>query len=74
MGRTDRHEIVHVQAPAGCDLTGHLLEVEIAEANKRSLVGRLAGELPPRGRIPAVPAPAPETITRAPRRLPVVSV
>ena len=40
-GRSDRHEIVHVDVEAGCDPTGALLEVEIVEANKRSLLGRV---------------------------------
>jgi tRNA-2-methylthio-N6-dimethylallyladenosine synthase len=40
-GRSDRHEIVHVEIEAGQDPTGALLEVEIAEANKRSLLGRV---------------------------------
>lgn len=38
-GRSERHEIVHVEAPAGVDLTGQLLSVRIIEANKRSLIG-----------------------------------
>jgi len=73
-GRTDRHEIVHVQVPTGCELTGHLLEVEIVEANRRSLLGRVAGELPAHARMPPAPSPATGSATRAPRRLPVVSV
>ncbi|HEX2676050.1 MAG TPA: tRNA (N6-isopentenyl adenosine(37)-C2)-methylthiotransferase MiaB [Polyangiales bacterium] len=40
-GRSDRHEIVHVEIEAGQDPTGALLEVEIVEANKRSLLGRV---------------------------------
>jgi tRNA-2-methylthio-N6-dimethylallyladenosine synthase len=40
-GRSERHEIVHVDAPDGVDLSGKLLEVEITQANKRSLAGRL---------------------------------
>ena len=40
MGRSDRHEIVHVEIEADQDPTGALLEVTIVEANKRSLVGR----------------------------------
>jgi tRNA-2-methylthio-N6-dimethylallyladenosine synthase len=45
-GRSERHEIVHVQAPPGVDLTGQCLPVRIIEANKRSLVGEPIGELP----------------------------
>jgi tRNA-2-methylthio-N6-dimethylallyladenosine synthase len=72
-GRTDRHEIVHVPAPAGCDLTGHLLEVEIVEANKRSLLGRIDGDLPePRARAPRSASSSANAVP-AQRRLPVVS-
>ena len=67
VGRTERHEIVHVERPPGCDLTGLLLEVEIVEANKRSLVGRICGELPVSARVPAPPR-------GRVKRLPVVSV
>jgi tRNA-2-methylthio-N6-dimethylallyladenosine synthase len=62
-GRSDRHEIVHVDAPDGVDLTGALLEVQVTQANKRSLVGELVG-----------PAPAARTPARgrASLHLPVV--
>jgi tRNA-2-methylthio-N6-dimethylallyladenosine synthase len=62
-GRSERHEIVHVEAPAGHDLTGLLLEVQITAANKRSLAGELVGPLPER---------APKSTGRA-LRLPVMS-
>jgi tRNA-2-methylthio-N6-dimethylallyladenosine synthase len=62
-GRSERHEIVHVDAPDGVDLTGVLASVEITQANKRSLAGRLLGESvvrPPRAkramRLPVVTA------------------
>jgi tRNA-2-methylthio-N6-dimethylallyladenosine synthase len=73
-GRTDRHEIVHVPAPEGRDLTGHLLEVAIVEANKRSLLGRLDGELPG-AEVRAARRLAASSADAAPsrRRLPVVS-
>jgi tRNA-2-methylthio-N6-dimethylallyladenosine synthase len=45
-GRSERHEIVHVEVPAGVDLTGRLLEVRIASANKRSLAGELVAAAP----------------------------
>jgi tRNA-2-methylthio-N6-dimethylallyladenosine synthase len=45
-GRSDRHEIVHVDSPDGRDLTGSLLEVRITSANKRSLVGDILSGLP----------------------------
>jgi tRNA-2-methylthio-N6-dimethylallyladenosine synthase len=64
-GRTERHEIVHVQAPAGVDLTGQLLDVEITVANKRSLLGRLI-EVPARAPL-SMPAAA------GARRLPIFS-
>jgi tRNA-2-methylthio-N6-dimethylallyladenosine synthase len=39
-GRSERHEIVHFDVPTGLDPTGLLVDVEIVEANKRSLYGR----------------------------------
>ncbi|MBK6579733.1 MAG: tRNA (N6-isopentenyl adenosine(37)-C2)-methylthiotransferase MiaB [Sandaracinaceae bacterium] len=58
-GRSERHEITHFDAPQGHDPTGHLVEVEITEAYKHSLLGRAVGEVPrgplatkvPRGRL-----------------------
>jgi tRNA-2-methylthio-N6-dimethylallyladenosine synthase len=38
-GRSERHEIVHIDAPPELDLTGRLLSVRIGEAYKRSLIG-----------------------------------
>jgi tRNA-2-methylthio-N6-dimethylallyladenosine synthase len=38
-GRTERNEIVHVDAPGAASLIGELLEVSIVRANKHSLVG-----------------------------------
>lgn len=38
-GRSERHEIVHLDAPAGADPTGELIAVQITEAYKRSLLG-----------------------------------
>jgi tRNA-2-methylthio-N6-dimethylallyladenosine synthase len=63
-GRSERHEIVHVDAPDGVDLTGTLLPVEITHANKRSLTGRIL-ELDLARRPPAPPRK---------QRLPVVTV
>lgn len=45
-GRSDRHEIVHVDVPAGYDPTGLCLRVRIEEANRHSLVGRPVQPLP----------------------------
>ena len=49
-GRTERHEIVHVEALPGVDPTGTLVEAEIIQAFKHSLLGRMEGAvaLPPR--------------------------
>jgi tRNA-2-methylthio-N6-dimethylallyladenosine synthase len=38
-GRTERNEIVHVEAPQAASLVGEIVEVEITRANKHSLVG-----------------------------------
>jgi tRNA-2-methylthio-N6-dimethylallyladenosine synthase len=38
-GRTERNEIVHVEAPPGRELVGAVVEVEIARANRHSLFG-----------------------------------
>ncbi|MGD8858948.1 MAG: tRNA (N6-isopentenyl adenosine(37)-C2)-methylthiotransferase MiaB [Myxococcales bacterium] len=63
-GRSDRHEVVHAQAPAGHDLTGQLLRVRIAEANRHSLHGELIDPPPAAVRPPTQP--------RGAVRLPVV--
>jgi tRNA-2-methylthio-N6-dimethylallyladenosine synthase len=62
-GRSERHEIVHVDVPLGTDLRGQLLPVEITIANKRSLHGQLLG----------TPEPARLPPARASLRLPVVA-
>jgi tRNA-2-methylthio-N6-dimethylallyladenosine synthase len=38
-GRSERHEIVHIDAPPALDLSGRLISVRISEAYKRSLIG-----------------------------------
>jgi hypothetical protein len=38
-GRSERHEIVHIDAPIGLELQGRLIDVRIREAFKRSLIG-----------------------------------
>lgn len=53
-GRSDRHDIVHVDVPAGFDLTGHVLEARITHANRHSLVGELTAAPPEEARAPAV--------------------
>jgi tRNA-2-methylthio-N6-dimethylallyladenosine synthase len=50
-GRSERHEIVHVDAPDGRDLSGCMLDVRITEANKRSLVAEIIGM----SAVPAAP-------------------
>jgi hypothetical protein len=46
-GRTERSEIVHIDAPDAESLVGELVDVEITRANKHSLAGALLGT-PPR--------------------------
>jgi tRNA-2-methylthio-N6-dimethylallyladenosine synthase len=38
-GRSQRHEIVHIDVPEGVDVSGQLMRVRIERAYKRSLVG-----------------------------------
>jgi tRNA-2-methylthio-N6-dimethylallyladenosine synthase len=65
-GRSERHEIVHVQAPSGVDLTGSCLPVRVIEANKRSLVAE------PIGSLPAAPKPSSRPKPRTHVRLPLM--
>ena len=63
-GRSERHEIVHVPVPAGCDPSGEVVRVRAIEANKRSLLAE-----------PIIPFRAPVLPPRKPSlRLPVVPV
>ncbi|MGO8996208.1 MAG: tRNA (N6-isopentenyl adenosine(37)-C2)-methylthiotransferase MiaB [Polyangiaceae bacterium] len=70
-GRTERNEIVHVEAPPGVEMTGEIVEVEIARANKHSLEGSLT-----EGALATLPThPTTSYPVRAPRRaLPVLSL
>ena len=57
-GRTERNEIVHVDAPPGVEITGAIVLVTISRANKHSLEGSVTedalAELPRRaGSTPA---------------------
>jgi tRNA-2-methylthio-N6-dimethylallyladenosine synthase len=61
-GRSERHELVHLEAPEGVDPRGALVEVEIVEAFKHSLHGLMEGGM--------YRAPAPK---RAAIRLPMAS-
>ena len=63
-GRSERHELVHVDAPVGVDLRGQLVLVEVAEAFKHSLYAVVDGVAP----APAAPRMKPRTV-----RLPVAS-
>lgn len=45
-GRSERHEIVHVEPPPGLDPTGSLVTVEVVSAFKHSLLGRMDGGAP----------------------------
>jgi tRNA-2-methylthio-N6-dimethylallyladenosine synthase len=59
-GRTERNEIVHVEAPGAGSLVGEVVDVEIRRANRHSLAG-----------VPTDPiAPRPRAVRRA---LPVVA-
>ena len=60
-GRSERHEIVHLEAPAGVDPTGQLVEVTVDRAFRHSLLGRMDGAI-----IPERPQ------VRRQRRLPVL--
>src|SRR5262249_27447160 len=59
-GRTERNEIVHVEAPADREIVGQIVEVEVVRANKHSLEGTLTdaalASLPVRS-TPSAPAP-----------------
>ncbi len=47
-GRTDRSEIVHIDAPGAATLVGHVVDVEITRANRHSLVGLPVEPIPAR--------------------------
>ncbi|MBX3247901.1 MAG: tRNA (N6-isopentenyl adenosine(37)-C2)-methylthiotransferase MiaB [Myxococcales bacterium] len=54
-GRSERHEIVHLEAPAGVDPTGTLVDVVIERAFDHSLLGTMRG-----ASIPERPQPRPK--------------
>jgi tRNA-2-methylthio-N6-dimethylallyladenosine synthase len=62
-GRTEQHEIVHVEAPGAGGLVGEIVEVEVVRANRHSL-----GGVPKR----PIAAAAAEAKREARRGLPVV--
>jgi tRNA-2-methylthio-N6-dimethylallyladenosine synthase len=69
-GRTERNEIVHVEAPGAASLVGALVEVEIVRANKHSLTAVPVGPLPV---APRAASQAPSPLGAKPRALPVVA-
>jgi tRNA-2-methylthio-N6-dimethylallyladenosine synthase len=44
-GRSERHEIVHLEAPPELDLRGQIVTASVQHANAHSLMGRLEGDL-----------------------------
>ena len=72
-GRTERSEIVHIDAPGAARLVGHVVEVEISRANRHSLAGVLTEPVPaPRPSLAAIPPASPSfAAPAAARRLPV---
>jgi tRNA-2-methylthio-N6-dimethylallyladenosine synthase len=62
-GRTERSEIVHIQAPGAAALVGEVVEVDITRANKHSLLAV------PTEPIDSLPAPRPKL--DGARRLPL---
>jgi tRNA-2-methylthio-N6-dimethylallyladenosine synthase len=46
-GRTERSEIVHVEAPGAAALVGTIVEVDVTRANRHSLAGALVAPPPP---------------------------
>jgi tRNA-2-methylthio-N6-dimethylallyladenosine synthase len=67
-GRSERHEIVHIDAPAGLELSGRLVEVRISEAYKRSLIGVPLAPWPDGSDIP----PEPVSVRKGARHLPLM--
>ncbi len=69
-GRSERHEIVHVDVPADIDMAGEILPVSIERANAHSLIGRLEASLEPLRRL-SLEVPVARPTGRV--RLPVIS-
>jgi tRNA-2-methylthio-N6-dimethylallyladenosine synthase len=51
-GRSERHEIVHLLAPADVDPTGRVVTVTVTSANKHSLLAAMEGGVPAKRRRP----------------------
>jgi tRNA-2-methylthio-N6-dimethylallyladenosine synthase len=60
-GRTDRNEIVHIDAPGAAALVGEIVDVEIVRAHRHSVSG-----------VPTVPPPPQVKRAQAVRRLPLL--
>jgi len=57
-GRTERSEIVHIQAPGAASLVGEIVEVEVTRAHRHSLAGELTHDVSvPRRRTGTVRLP-----------------
>jgi tRNA-2-methylthio-N6-dimethylallyladenosine synthase len=65
-GRSERNELVHLDAPEGYDPRGQLIEVDIVEAYKHSLHGVMQGVVP-EPELPRAPRSKPAV------RLPIAS-
>jgi hypothetical protein len=61
-GRSERHEIVHVEAAPGIDPTGQVVRATVREAFNHSLLGTMEGVT-----LPSIPKP------RANKKLNVLS-
>lgn len=59
-GRSGRHEIVHLEAPAGVDPTGRLVDAHIEQAFKHSLLGVMPGATVPGATASMSEGPKPE--------------
>lgn len=69
-GRSERHEIVHLEAPPELDLRGQIVTASVQHANAHSLMGRLEGDLAGLPRRTLGPSSA-SASTGSRRRLPV---
>ncbi len=65
-GRSERHEIVHLEAPPGIDPTGQLVRVDIVEAFAHSLLGVMPGASIPDEPTPRTKTKSPRTKTKKP--------
>jgi tRNA-2-methylthio-N6-dimethylallyladenosine synthase len=69
-GRSERHEIVHIDAPPELEPSGELVDVRISEAYKRSLVGVPLSPWPEVASVPRDATP----VRKSTRHLPLMSV